>query len=392
MSILSVNHRLINVGDSYSAGNGIDITNNIISVTGDSVPYSAGDNIDIQDHIISGKDWSNDIENASANAYNVTTAWVQDNYANSADMTYISAMVDTKLDTSAWSSVSGDLATESYVIMADNITYAQATAYVENQNYANKDFVLANIDSATSGKLDSSSFASVSSDFLTTAFGISESGAWNEATNCVENNSAAWFDNKGDVEVNELVYSQSANWNEISSKLDSTAFDTWRNGQYSTDLQTIEGQIANKLDSSSFSDVSGTFYTNDNPSGFITGVDLSNYYTKDETSGKEELANAFANIPTGDPEVNAYVTSNSASINESTNLVQANSSTWDDITVYQSNSATLNETSDVVQSNSAQWADGGSTSGFVSGTNTLFVPYYPGASDGRVYSANISGL
>ena len=339
MSILSVNHRLINVGDSYSAGNGIDITNNIISVTGDSVPYSAGDNIDIQDHIISGKDWSNDIENASANAYNVTTAWVQDNYANSADMTYISAMVDTKLDTSAWSSVSGDLATESYVIMADNINYAQATAYVENQNYANKDFVLANIDSATSGKLDSSSFASVSSDFLTTAFGISESGAWNEATNCVENNSAAWFDNKGDVEVNELVYSQSANWNEISSKLDSTAFDTWRNGQYSTDLQTIEGQIANKLDYSSFSDVSGTFYTNDNPSGFITGVDLSNYYTKDETSGKEELANAFANIPAGDTEVNAYVHNNSASIDESTNVVQSNSSVWNDITAYQSNSA-----------------------------------------------------
>ena len=339
MSILSVNHRLINVGDSYSAGNGIDITNNIISVTGDSVPYSAGDNIDIQDHIISGKDWSNDIENASANAYNVTTAWVQDNYANSADMTYISAMVDTKLDTSAWSSVSGDLATESYVIMADNITYAQATAYVENQNYANKDFVLANIDSATSGKLDSSSFASVSSDFLTTAFGISESGSWNEATNCVENNSAAWFDNQGDVEVNELVYSQSANWNEISSKLDSTAFDTWRNGQYSTDLQTIEGQIANKLDSSSFSDVSGTFYTNDNPSGFITGVDLSNYYTKDETSGKEELANAFANIPAGDTEVNAYVHNNSASIDESTNVVQSNSSVWNDITAYQSNSA-----------------------------------------------------
>lgn len=259
MAILSTNQRLINVGDSYSAGNGIDITNNIISVTGDSVPYSAGDNIDIQDHIISGKDWSNDIEQASANAYNVTTAWVQDNYANSADMSYISAMVDTKLDTSAWSSVSGDLATESYVIMADNINYAQATAYVENQNYANKDFVLANIDSATSGKLDSSSFASVSSDFLTTAFGISESGAWNEATNCVENNSAAWFDNQGDVEVNELVYAQSANWNEVSSKLDNTAFDTWRNGQYSTDLQTIEGQIANKVDLSSWSSISSDF-------------------------------------------------------------------------------------------------------------------------------------
>lgn len=335
MAILSTNQRLINVGDSYSAGNGIDITNNIISVTGDNAPYSAGDNIDIQDHIISGKDWSNDIENASANAYNVTTAWVQDNYANSADMTYISAMVDTKLDTSAWSSVSGDLATESYVIMADNITYDRAKGYVDSKGFATEEFVNEN----TSGKLDSSSFASVSSDFLTTAFGISESGAWNEATNCVENNSAAWFDNQGDIEVNELVYAQSANWNEISSKLDSTAFDTWQQGQYTNDIAGLNNLIGTKLDASSFEETSGTFYPTSNPSGFITGVDLSNYYTKDETSGKEELSNAFANIPVGDPEVNAYVTSNSASIDESTNLVQSNSSTWNDVTAYQSNSA-----------------------------------------------------
>ena len=50
-------------------------------------------------------------------------------------------------------------------------------------------------------------------------------------------------------------------------------------------VQTNSGvwnEVTNKLDSSSFSDVSGTFYTNDNPSGFITGVDLSNYYTKTE--------------------------------------------------------------------------------------------------------------
>ena len=455
MAILSTNQRLINVGDSYSAGNGIDITNNIISVTGDNAPYSAGDNIDIQDHIISGKDWSNDIEQASANAYNVTTAWVQDNYANSADMTYISAMVDTKLDTSAWSSVSGDLATESYVIMADNINYAQATAYVENQNYANKDFVLDNIDSATSGKLDSSSFASVSGDFLTTAFGISESGAWNEATNCVENNSAAWFDNQGDVEVNELVYAQSANWNEVSSKMDSTAFDTWQQGQYTNDIAGLNNLIGTKLDSSSFADVSGTFYPTSNPSGFITGVDLTpyyttaeantlssmlsgaidfvsanaddpevtnlvqtnsgvwnevtnkldttafsdvsgtfltahqsldNYYTKDETSGKEELANAFANIPVGDPEVNAYVTSNSASIDESTNLVQSNSSTWNDVTVYQSNSANYLTAHQSLDGYATQ--DWVTAQGYITGVD--LTPYYTTA-DANTLSSMLSG-
>ena len=176
MSILSTNHRLISIGESYSAGNGIDITDQIISVTGDATPYSAGENIDIQDHIISGKDWSQDITEASAHSYNETTAWVKENYANSADMTYISAVVDTKLDTSAWSSVSGDLATKSYVIMADNITYDRAKGYVDSKGYSTEEFV-------------------------------------NENT---------------------------------SGKLDSTAFTAWQNGQYSTDLQTIGGQISNK--------------------------------------------------------------------------------------------------------------------------------------------------
>lgn len=113
---------------------------------------------------------------------------------------------------------------------------------------------------------------------------------------------------------------------------------------------------------------------------YLTGIDLSNYYTKDETSGKEELANAFANIPVGDPEVNAYVTSNSASIDESTDLVQSNSSTWNDVTAYQSNSAnyltainipesaTWNDISETVQTNSAQWSQGGTTYTSPSGT------------------------
>lgn len=228
MSILSTNHRLISIGESYSAGNGIDITDQIISVTGNVVPYSAGENIDIQDHIISGKDWSQDITEASSNAFNETTAWVTENYVDSADVSYLSGVIDNKLDTSAWSSVSSDFATESYVIMADNITYNRTTGYVENQHfakesacqsafdylntnkldsssfaevsgdfqpkgdYAERDFVLSSIESATSSKLDVSSFASVSGDFLTTSFEIPESASWNESTYITQTNSSVW--------------------------------------------------------------------------------------------------------------------------------------------------------------------------------------------------------
>lgn len=37
----------------------------------------------------------------------------------------------------------------------------------------------------------------------------------------------------------------------------------------------------------------GDYYSASNPSGFITGVDLSNYYTKNETSGSQQLVDAF---------------------------------------------------------------------------------------------------
>ena len=81
------------------------------------------------------------------------------------------------------------------------------------------------------------------------------------------------------------------------------------------------------------------YYPDTNPSGFatenwvtgqgyITGVDLSNYYTKTETSGADELANAFANIPAGDAEVNTYVQTNSAQIDDTVTSYQTNSGTF----------------------------------------------------------------
>ena len=230
MSILSTNTKLIKVGQDYSAGSGISIDDGVISVTGEfGKTYSAGDNISIYEQdeqlYISSKDWTNDIANASANAYNEAVAQIPDPF----DPSYLSAQID--------------------------------------------------------------------------------------------------------------------------NKLNSSDFTTWQDGQYNTDLQTIEGQINNKLDTSSFSEVSGSFLTAHQSldgyatedwvtaQGYITGVDLSNYYTKDETSGKEELAQAFADIPVGDPEVNAYVTDNSATINGTTDLVQNSSGLWNDVAVYQSNSA-----------------------------------------------------
>ena len=260
MSILSTNHRLISIGESYSAGNGIDITDQIISVTGNVVPYSAGENIDIQDHIISGKDWSQDITEASSNAFNETTAWVTENYVDSADVSYLSGVIDNKLDTSAWSSVSSDFATESYVIMADNITYNRTTGYVENQHFAKE------------------SACQSAFDYLNT------------------------------------------------NKLDASSFTDWQNGQYSTDLQTIENQIENKYDTSSFAEISGSFQ----PKGDYAERDFVLSSIESATSGKLDVS-SFASV-SGDFLTTSFGIPESADWNESTYITQTNSSVWNNVT------------------------------------------------------------
>ena len=84
--------------------------------------YSAGANIDITDQVISGKDWSDEINDASANAYNQSTAWT------------------------------------------DSQGYLTG---VDLSEYAKTNFVVSSIDAATSGKYDTSSFSAISGSFLT---------------------------------------------------------------------------------------------------------------------------------------------------------------------------------------------------------------------------------
>lgn len=103
----------------YSAGDHIDITNNVISVTGDvGKTYSAGDNIAItEDNVISGKDWTSEIASA----------------------------VEPKLDSSAFSSISGD-----FLQSGDLNNY-----YTKEETNT---YVTSAIDSSTSGKLDASAY------------------------------------------------------------------------------------------------------------------------------------------------------------------------------------------------------------------------------------------
>ena len=376
MSILSTNKKLINIGKDYSAGSGIDITNDVISVIGNTVPYSAGDNIDIQDFVISGKDWSNDITDASANAFNETTAWVHDNYTNSADVSFLSAEVDKKLYSSAWEAVSGSLATEDYVILSDNLTYARATAFTTSQGYAKESACNSAFDYLNQNKLDSSSFVPSAyypsnnpSGFITgvdlsnyyqknetsskeeissaiasipvgdpevNSFVESNSASLTEASNCVETNSGAWFDNVGDAEVNSFVYDNSANILDVDS--------TYQ--QNSATYLTSHQDISNKLDTTAFSTVSGNFLTAHQSldgyatedwvteQGYITGVDLSEYaktssvldYIDSACSSKLDTT-SFSNV-SGDFLTTSFGISESANWEEATTAYEQASGTY----------------------------------------------------------------
>ena len=98
---------------------------------------------------------------------------------------------------------------------------------------------------------------------------------------------------------------------DISDKLDVTAFTAYTATAKGTEYSAgeninitnyvisgkdwsaeIKNATTGKLDATAFN--SGDFYPmTGNPSGFITGVDLSNYYQKNETSSKEEISAAL---------------------------------------------------------------------------------------------------
>ena len=107
---------------TYSAGSGIKIENNIITVTGEfGHDYSAGANIDIQNYTISGKDWTNEISNATqaatsgkldSSAYHNYSAGANVDITNyivsgkdwSSDIANATSGMVNKLDASAFSS------------------------------------------------------------------------------------------------------------------------------------------------------------------------------------------------------------------------------------------------------------------------------------------------
>ncbi len=322
MSILSTNKKLIRIGDDYSAGSGIDITDRVISVTSFGPEYSAGPNIDIQDYVISGRDWSEEINAVSANANSAFNEWVSNDYTTDQtnitnkftfvsgeidnkldksesakyypmegnpsgfltqhqDLTYLSGKVDEKLDTTAFSTVSGDFLTS----IPDE--------------YATKDFV----SNSITGKLDISSFSAVSGDFVTNDY--------------IQNN----YYSKTDTSSKEELTDAFNNVNVPSSVLDlsgfeyneqnlisgygGSAFAGQGGGAEYTGIAPIVVDNENDtigLDTFILSGGQNVDLVEDYENNIVrididlSGMSFDDYYKKTETSSKEEITNALGGL------------------------------------------------------------------------------------------------
>ena len=114
----------------------------------------------------------------------------------------------------------------------------------------------------------------------------------------------------GDYVQKSSISAQSAQWNEVSAKLDSSAFNpgdfypmTGNPSGFLTSVNMagyattayVDSAVSSKLDSTAFNP--NAFYPSGNPSGFITGVDLSNYattaYVDSSVSGKLDSTAAY---------------------------------------------------------------------------------------------------
>jgi len=174
-------------------------------------------------------DWTNTIKEASANAYNEATALIPPAF----DPTYMSGAIDNKLDTTSFSDVSG-----TFLTAHQSLDGYATTAWVDSQGYLtahqpisanewNNVYDTVNVysgswtgsETSPTASVDSNGSIDIVSSNNTVYFDVN--GTWfNDAVN------SAVTGTQGDAEVNAAVHNNSATWNTVTNKLDTTAFST----------------------------------------------------------------------------------------------------------------------------------------------------------------------
>ena len=260
---------MIKVGQDYSAGSGISIDDHVISVTGEfGKNYSAGDNISIYEQneqlYISSKDWTNDIANASANAYNEAVAKIPDPF----DPSFISAKVDNKLDTTAFTNW-------------QNGQYSTDLQTIEGQ-ISNKQDSLNFAHGTSSGSISSINGSAIVDDYTYHMLNVTRVATAN---------------------LNRTITNNSGTWNTVTNKLDATAFgnvsgnfltaapaDMATTGDVAELAQTISETYQVKGDYATVKDVesatSGKAYTSGVIDYFDKPVEIGGYESVWASGGK----------------------------------------------------------------------------------------------------------
>ena len=249
----------LQVGKDYSAGSGIKIENDVISVSGKYVA-SASTALDGKRLVLvnnewteliipSGSDWSQTIQEASAYAYNAATAWTDTQGYLTAHQIIPSAKWENASDIVETNSAKWN---DGYNTLSSN-----------SGNWIKKEELFSVSSTLNTNKLDISSFDEYK-DLVNEELEKKQDKAAMSAyafSSWVDEN----YQKKGNYlssNALDLISDTSGKWNEVSSKLDKNDFTAW-SANYDEYVKSIENDVGNlKSNSSNWDSVYNNVNTN----------------------------------------------------------------------------------------------------------------------------------
>ena len=313
----------LQVGKIYSAGSGIKIENDIISVSGKYVASAdstlSGKRLVLKDNkwieliLPSGSDWSQTIQEASAYAYNAATAWTDSQGYLTAHQIIPSARWENASDvvesnSSKWN--------DGYNTLSSN-----------SGNWVKKEELYSVSSTLNTNKLDISSFDEYK-DLVNVELEKKQDKSAMSAyafSSWVDEN----YQKKGNylsANALDLISDTSGKWNEVSSKLDKNDFTAW-SANYDEYVKSIENDVGNlKSNSSNWDSVYNN--VNTNSAKWYAASDEVTSNSANWTSAARALEASADKWNTTHEQVNT----SSVKWNELYNEYQVSSKLWNDTT------------------------------------------------------------
>ena len=313
----------LQVGKNYSAGSGIKIENDVISVSGKYVA-SASTALDGKRLVLvnnewteliipSGSDWGQTIQEASAYAYNAATAWTDTQGYLTAHQIIPSAKWENASDIVETNSAKWN---DGYNTLSSN-----------SGNWIKKEELYSVSSTLNTNKLDISSFDDYK-DLVNVELEKKQDKSAMSAyafSSWVDEN----YQKKGNylsANALDLISDTSGKWNEVSSKLDENDFTAW-SANYDEYVKSIENDVGNlKSNSSNWDSVYNNVNTNSAKWDAASDEVTSN--SADWTSAARALEASAAKWNTTHEQVNT----SSVKWNELYNEYQVSSKLWNDTT------------------------------------------------------------